>query len=74
MRLFPDMLPFSAQCRIKTPGTARTLLLLAHHGAQDPRAKTGREHRLRPGIAGTLAFVKTITPAQLDGTEKSRWC
>jgi hypothetical protein len=69
MRLFPDMLPLSSQVQIAcdmVKGAAARL------GGVDVPKHDDTEvtlDDLRARIAKTLAFLDTITPAQLEGAE-----
>ncbi|MEP6944148.1 MAG: DUF1993 domain-containing protein [Betaproteobacteria bacterium] len=68
-RLFPDMLPMTKQVQIACDTAKGVVARLA--GVDIPvfedNEKTLAE--LKERIAKTIAFVKTMTPAQLDGTE-----
>jgi len=68
-RLFPDMLPMSKQVQIACDTAKGVVCRLA--GVDIPvfedNEKTLAE--LKERIEKTIAFVKTMTPAQLDGTE-----
>ena len=68
-RLFPDMLPMTKQVQIAcdaAKGLVARLSGLANPVHED-NEKTLAELRAR--IAKTLAFVQSVTPAQIDGTE-----
>ena len=70
MRLFPDMLPFSAQVQIACDSPKLCCSRITGADAPKFEDKEASIAELKTRIAGTLAFVKTITPAQLDGTEE----
>ncbi len=68
-RLFPDMLPMTKQVQIAcdaAKGLVARLSGLANPVHED-NEKTLAELQAR--IAKTLAFVQSVTPAQIDGTE-----
>ncbi len=68
-RLAPDMFPLDRQVQIATDGAkggiARLAGITAPSFADDEKTFADLEAR----IAKTVAFLKTITPAQIDGTE-----
>lgn len=70
MRLFPDMLPFSAQVQIACDSPKLCCSRIAGVDAPKFEDKEASIAELKTRIANTLAFVKTITPAQMDGTEE----
>ena len=68
-RLYPDMLPLTSQVRIACDTAKRAAALLA--GVDNP-AYEGNETtipELKARIEKTVAFLGTIKPAQIDGTE-----
>ena len=69
-RLFPDMLPMSAQVQIACDAAKGAAARLA--GVESPvfedTEKTLAELKAR--IAKTIAFLRTIEPVQIDGTEE----
>ena len=69
-RLFPDMLPMSAQVQIACDAAKGAAARLA--GVDSPvfedTEKTLAELKAR--IAKTIAFLRTIEPVQIDGTEE----
>lgn len=68
-RLFPDMLPMTKQVQIACDTAKAVVARLA--GVEIPvfedNEKTLAE--LKDRIAKTVAFIRTVTPAQIDGTE-----
>jgi len=68
-RLFPDMLPMARQVQIACDAAKGVVARLA--GIENPvhedNEKTLAELQAR--IARTIAFVQSVTPAQIDGTE-----
>lgn len=68
-RLFPDMLPMSTQVQIACDTAKGVVARLA--GIDIPvfedNEKTLAELKAR--VAKTIAFIQTITPEQIDGTE-----
>ena len=68
-RLFPDMLPMAKQVQIACDTAKGVVARLA--GVEIPvyedNEKTLAELKAR--IAKTIAFIQTVTPAQIDGTE-----
>lgn len=69
MRLYPDMLPFSAQVQIACD--APKLFCARATGMAAPKYddKEATLAELKERIAGTIAFLKTVQPEQLDGGE-----
>jgi len=69
-RLYPDMLPFTRQITIACDTAKGAVARLA--GAEIPKhedvEKTFEELKAR--IAKTVAFIQTIRPAQVDGSEE----
>ncbi len=68
-RLFPDMLPFTKQVQIACDKTRSVVARLAglEVPIYDDNEKTLTELKLR--IAKTIAFIQSVSPAQIDGTE-----
>jgi len=68
-RLFPDMLPMSTQVQIACDTAKGVVARLA--GVEIPvfedNEKTLAE--LKNRVTRTIAFIQTISPAQIDGTE-----
>jgi len=68
-RLYPDMYPFYKQVQIACDKTRSVVALLA--GMEVPyyedNEKTFAE--LKERIAKTIAFIHTVSPEQIDGTE-----
>jgi hypothetical protein len=68
-RLFPDMLPMTTQVQIAcdaAKGVAARLSGVPNPPFED-KEKTLMDLKAR--VEKTIAFLKTITPAQIDGTE-----
>lgn len=68
-RLFPDMLPMSTQVQIACDTAKGVVARLA--GVEIPAYEDNEKTLadLKARIAKTIAFIKTMTPAQIDGTE-----
>ncbi len=68
-RLFPDMLPMTKQVQIACDTAKGVVARLAgmEIPAYEDNEKTLAELRAR--IAKTVAFIQTVTPAQIDGSE-----
>ena len=69
-RLFPDMFPLSRQVQIATDmskGAAARLARLEVPSYDDNETTFAD---LQARIAKTIAFIETVTPAQLEGAEK----
>lgn len=68
-RLFPDMLPLSRQVMIATDFTKGACARLA--GIEVPKFDDTEQTfpELKTRIAKTIAFIDTLTPAQIDGSE-----
>jgi hypothetical protein len=68
-RLFPDMLPMTSQVQIACDTAKGVVARLAGVAipAYEDNEKTLPELKAR--IAKTVAFIQTMTPAQIDGTE-----
>jgi hypothetical protein len=68
-RLFPDMLPMTSQVQIACDTAKGVVARLA--GVEIPvyedNEKTFADLKAR--IAKTIAFIQTLTPGQIDGTE-----
>ncbi len=69
-RLAPDMFPLTRQIQIATDGVKGCAARLA--GVENPSfADTETTFpELKQRLAKTIAFLNTITPAQIDGTEE----
>ena len=69
-RLYPDMLPMTTQVQIACDAAKGVVARLA--GVEIPafadEEKTLADLKAR--VAKTIAFIQTITPAQIDGTEE----
>jgi len=68
-RLFPDMLPMTAQVQIACDTAKGAVARLA--GVDIPAFEDNEKTlaELKSRVAKTLAFVQTITPQQIDGSE-----
>ncbi len=68
-RLFPDMLPMTTQVRIACDTAKGAVARLA--GVEIPAYEDNEKTLadLKARIAKTIAFIQTVTPAQIDGTE-----
>jgi uncharacterized protein len=68
-RLFPDMFPMTRQVQIACDAAKGALARLA--GVEIPKHEDTEQTltELKARIAKTIEFVKSIKPAQLDGTE-----
>ena len=68
-RLFPDMLPMTKQVQIACDTAKGVVARLAgmEIPAYEDNEKTLAELKAR--IARTIAFIQTVTPAQIDGSE-----
>jgi hypothetical protein len=68
-RLFPDMLPMTAQVQIACDTAKGAVARLA--GVEIPAYEDNEKTLadLKARIAKTLAFIRTVTPEQIDGTE-----
>ncbi len=68
-RLFPDMLPLTSQVRIACDTAKRAAAMLA--GVDNPVYEDNETTipELKARIEKTVAFLGTIKPAQIDGTE-----
>ena len=68
-RLYPDMLPFTSQIQIACDAAKGVTARLA--GVDVPRHEDTEQtfDELKARIAKTIAFMQSVTPAQIDGTE-----
>ena len=68
-RLFPDMLPMTSQVQIACDTAKGVVARLAGVAipAFEDNEKTLSELKAR--VAKTIAFIQTMTPGQIDGTE-----
>ncbi|MEO7108078.1 MAG: DUF1993 domain-containing protein [Rhodoferax sp.] len=68
-RLFPDMLPLTTQVQIACDTAKGVVARLA--GVEIPAYEDNEKTiaDLKARVAKTIAFIQTITPAQIDGTE-----
>ena len=68
-RLFPDMLPMTTQVQIACDAAKGVVARLA--GVPIPAFEDDETTLadLKARIAKTIAFMQTVTPAQIDGTE-----
>ena len=68
-RLFPDMLPMTSQVQIACDAAKGAVARLA--GAEIPVHEDTEQTlaELKARIAKAMAFIESITPAQVDGTE-----
>ncbi len=68
-RLFPDMLPLTSQVRIACDTAKRAAAMLA--GVDNPVHEDNETTipELKSRVEKTIAFLRTIKPAQIDGTE-----
>ena len=68
-RLYPDMLPLTSQVRIACDTAKRAAAMLA--GVENPAYEDNETTipELKARIERTVAFLNTIKPAQIDGTE-----
>ena len=69
-RLAPDMFPLSRQIQIATDVPRRGLARLADMEAPSFADTETTFTELQARIANTIAFIETIKPAQIDGTEE----
>ncbi len=69
-RLYPDMLPMARQVQIACDAAKGLVARLS--GLENPVHEDTEKTlvELQARIAKTLAFVQSVTPAQLDGTEE----
>jgi uncharacterized protein len=68
-RLFPDMLPLTSQVQIACDAAKGVVARLAGIDAPvfEDNEKTIADLKAR--IANTIAFIQSVSPAQIDGTE-----
>jgi hypothetical protein len=68
-RLYPDMLPLNRQVHIACDAAKNVMARLA--GVEVPKHEDTEQTfaELKARIAKTIDFIKTIKPAQIDGTE-----
>jgi hypothetical protein len=68
-RLFPDMYPLIRQVQIATDMSKGATARLA--GLEPPKYEDNEStfEELHERIAKTIAFIETVTPAQLEGSE-----
>ncbi len=68
-RLFPDMLPMKSQVQIACDTAKGVVARLA--GVEIPVYEDNEKtlSDLKARIAKTIAFIQTVTPEQIDGTE-----
>ena len=68
-RLFPDMLPMATQVRIACDAAKGVVARLA--GMDIPVYEDNETTliELKARVAKTIAFIQTMTPAQIDGSE-----
>ncbi len=68
-RLFPDMLPFARQVQIACDTAKGAVARLA--GVENPAHEDNERTiaELQERIAKTLAFIQSVSPAQIDGSE-----
>ena len=68
-RLFPDMLPMTTQVQIACDTAKGVVARLA--GLEIPAFEDNEKTLadLKARIAKTIAFIQTVTPGQIDGTE-----
>jgi len=68
-RLFPDMLPMTTQIQIACDAAKGVVARLA--GVEIPVYEDNEKtlSDLKARIAKTVAFIQTVTPEQIDGTE-----
>ena len=69
-RLFPDMLPMTRQVQIACDSAKGAMARLS--GVEAPKHEDTEKTlaELKERIAKTIAFIETIKPAQVDGTEE----
>ena len=68
-RLYPDMLPMTTQVQIACDAAKGVVARLA--GVEIPAFSDDEKTLadLKARVSKTMAFIQTITPAQIDGTE-----
>jgi hypothetical protein len=69
-RLYPDMFPLTRQVQIACDAAKGAVARLA--GVEVPKHEDTEKtfEELKARIAKTIAFVRTVKPAQIDGTEE----
>lgn len=69
-RLYPDMLPLTSQVRIACDNAKGAVSRLA--GVEIPKHEDTEQSfaELKARIAKTIAYVQSIKPAQIDGSEE----
>ncbi len=69
-RLFPDMLPMTTQVQIACDAAKGVVARLA--GVEIPAFEDNEKTLtdLKARVAKTIAFIQTVTPQQIDGTEE----
>ena len=69
-RLYPDMLPMTKQVQIACDAAKGVVARLA--GIEVPVHEDNEKTLadLKARVAKTIAFIQTVTPAQIDGTEE----
>lgn len=70
LRLYPDMLPLVSQIQIAADFAKGAAARLAGVPPPSFEDKERSFAELRGRIADTLAFIDTLTPAQIDGSEQ----
>ena len=68
MRLYPDMFTFTRQVQLTCDFAKNTIGRLTGEPPKFPDEEKTLDD-LKARIAKTIAFIKTMTPAQIDGTE-----
>jgi uncharacterized protein len=68
-RLYPDMLPLSKQIQMVCDFAGKTCARLAHTEVPTTPDTEKTFEELRQRLARTIDYVKTFTPAQLDGAD-----
>src|SRR6266851_256716 len=68
-RLYPDMYPFARQVQIACDNAKGAVARLA--GVEAPKHEDAEQtfEELKARIAKTIAFIETVSPSQIDGTE-----
>lgn len=68
-RLYPDMLPFTKQVQIACDTAKFAVARLAGVDAPSFDDREASVDELKDRIARTIAYVKSVSPAQIDGSE-----
>ncbi len=68
-RLFPDMLPMTRQIQIACDAAKGVVANLAGIDAPVYEDNEATLSDLKSRVAKTIAFIQTVTPEQIDGTE-----